>query len=43
MTVVEVRSYSLITGSTSALMHKVVAGAIRATISLTRSSCAGLR
>src|SRR6516165_4679837 len=30
MTVVEVRSYSLISGNTSALMHKVTSGATRA-------------
>ena len=43
MTVVEVRSYSLISGNTSELMQSVVAGAIRAATRLTICSCAGLR
>ena len=43
MTVVELRSYSLITGSTSALMHSVTLGARRVTISFTLISCAGFR
>ena len=43
MTVVEVRSYSLMTGSTSALTDSAMSGASRAAISLTLSSCAGFR
>ncbi len=42
MTVVEVRSYSLISGSTSKEMQIGRPGALRAMISLMASSCAGL-
>ncbi len=43
MTVVELRSYSLMTGNTSALIDSAVSGARREAIALTRASCVGLR